>query len=86
MDGLSKEDLTRLFSLRERLFQHDELQSQGVQDIEDACETVVMRYQALHDIATKAADVMAKNIYPKPDAPDDHPWAILSRLREELSR
>lgn len=66
--------------------QHDTLQSEGVQDIEDACETLVMRYQALHEIATKAADVMGKNIYPKPDVADDNPWAILSRLREELSR
>ena len=66
--------------------QYDEMQSQGVQDIEDACETVVMRYQALHEIATKAAEVMGKNIYPKPDVSEDHPWSILSRLREELSR
>ena len=69
--------------LNERI---DETQRRDEPKIEAACETLVMRYQALHEIATKAAEVMGKNIYPKPDVADDHPWAILSRLREELSR
>lgn len=44
------------------------------------------RIAELEAVLAECVAVMSRSIYPKPDAPDDHPWSVLKRARELIEK
>lgn len=54
--------------------------------IQDECKRVGQLNAELLAALKAAESVMARHIYPKPDVDDEHPYAVLKRMRAVIAK